>query len=106
MHESVDGADAEAAVVVDDLLEKQLSIGFQRCSVDAELLDQAGFHAFWLILQIAVDDVVEVLKDLGLHLVGRLVGEGDGENLVEVGGVGRAFQAQAEILLDDGVGLA
>ena len=104
LHERVDGADAEAAVIVEDVLEEQLGVGFQGLPADVELFNQVGFHALGRLARIAMDDVVELLHNLVLHLVGRLVGEGDGEDMAEIGRGVAVFQAQLEIFLDNGIG--
>ena len=106
LHKGVDGADAEAAVVVDDVVEQEEGVFFQLRSFELEVFEEVGFHALGWRGGVAVDDVVELADDFGFHLVGGQIGEGDGQDLAVIGRRFGTFEAEFQVLFDDGVGFS
>ena len=105
LHEGVDGADAEAAVVVHNLGHQALGVAFQIRSADAQFFYQTCPHRSRLKRR-TVDDLAKGLHYFVLHLVGSGVGKGNGEDMLVIVHAHFIGEAQLQVFLDKGESLA
>ena len=101
MEEGVDGLDAEVVVVVEEVSQSDASPLADKGRLEARLLAD-GLEVAVRVGQL-FPDAVELAEDAHLHLLGGLVGEGDGEDAAIAEWV---FHEQANILGCECEGLA
>ena len=104
LHKGIDGTHAETAIVMHDLCHQALCITFQVGIGNAQFLYQLGFHRLGIDL-LALNDFFKRRYDFGFHVVGRRVGEGNGEDVPKITHSAFVGQAQFQVLLDERKGL-
>ena len=92
LHKCIDGAHAETTVIVHDAGHQALGIAFKRLVADFQLFHQDGLHRFEVKF-LAVNDFAKRVHDFGLHLVGRGIGEGNGQDVPEIRDCALVFEA-------------
>ena len=92
LHKGIDGAHAEAAVIVHDAGHQALGVAFQCLVADSQLFHQDSLHRFGVKF-LAVNDFAKRIHDFSLHLIGRGIGEGDGQDVPEIGDCALVFKA-------------
>ena len=104
LHESVNCANAETAVIVDDTVKQPLGVAFQFGLAKAKILHQRSSHRVGG-KRFVPDDFAKFRDDFGLHFVGCGIGESDGKNVPKIVGLRLVLQTKLKVFLDDGVGL-
>ena len=66
-----------------NMCHQTLRVAFQFCIADTQFLNQCGLHRLGIDL-LTVNDFTQCLHDLGFHVVGRRIGEGDGKDVSEI----------------------